>query len=59
MVQATTADAAQPRDHLNTKGDAEIIRQLQRALDYRRRLPAFARGQMIWDFDLGKVRVSA
>lgn len=58
MHQAITADAAPLVDHPNTKGDPEIVRQLRLALRYRRKLPAFSRGQLIWDFDLGKVRIA-
>lgn len=58
MVQVASEHTEAPIDHPVAKGDPEIIRQLRRVLSYGRRLPAFSRGQMIWDFDLGKVRIA-
>ncbi|MFT4117481.1 hypothetical protein [Bradyrhizobium sp.] len=44
---------------INEKGDAVIIHNLRIALDRRRAddVPAFNRGRMIFDFELGKVRI--
>jgi hypothetical protein len=64
MIHIGTAQASAPSsqesvgDTAPAKGDPFIIAQLLRALSYRRQLPAFSRGQMVWDFDLGKVRIA-
>lgn len=59
MLQLTAADVAKVTVHPNTKGDPEIVGRLLEALSCMRQLPAFSRGQMYYDFDLGKVRIAA
>ena len=43
---------------IDDKGNPEIIRALRVALELRGQHPAFKRGRMYWDFDLGKVCIA-
>ena len=57
-ASASSGQAAAEDDLPVAKGDPEIMRRLLKALSYRRNLPAFSRRKMVYDFDLGKVRVA-
>lgn len=56
---ASVSQASLPPDAAPAKGDPYIMHCLRVALGYKRKLPAFARGQIHYDFDLGKVMIGA